>query len=838
MTRAERAIAATLYVLLAIAVLATTHKFFAYIGHYPYWSIDDGLSVVSTSWLQTGHYGDPSVPVEGFSDRQRFRGFFIYGPWPFAAGSLVTWLLGFSVEALRAVHLFAALSLVLVASRLFTGLRGAAALTLLAAGIGYTVVQIQWPMVRPDVFVTAFAGALIWATAAAIERRQSWYWFLAGLAAGCGALSHLIGGSLLPASLLAMVAGVAIHQPLSAKAWLGPALSVVAGWLASAAMFYASFGFRFSDHFTHLLKYRSSVTASAATALNSTGPIAVWQEHFRIATSGVAGIYVATVAVAFLVAVALSIRALWRRGDDTVEVVTVLLPASTIFGLYALTLAFYPNFHTGYVILPQLLGLWLVAGVAYVLLGSAARRFAGAGRFAVMAAALVVAVVVARSSYGLAAQAADDPRLALTRSWIAISEYVDEVLGPLPMRAIAWGAAPFAAEGPERIQLISMETALFLMEKVPSPRRAALAPDYLVWGHPQSQDVLANPFVAPDQLPLDQLRSVLPDSDFTLASIVSGAPYGATRIYQRRLTPGPARLPAVSVWDAAERRWLHDAVPVDGVAWTTGTGSLRISKGPQQWDQLVAGGVAAELPAAWYLLRVELAGDSRQSRVMTAAAGIAHHYPVGDLPPAMDVAPLLADEPLFLLQHHAGGVLGLNLVSADPGARVVRVETFRVSGFPDYRLDRERLAEQPLPALAQWTPDGPSGVTAAPDAAGLRVNGNASAWGYQLVSPRIEVVPGSSVTVRLPILVEAGRVCTGILDEQQQNWIVRPLDGAELHRFEAGANRAFVVVVSNCNGASGAAVASRFVVAEGRHAVFADRWYVETLMREFANAPR
>ena len=120
----------------------------------------------------------------------------------------------------------------------------------------------------------------------------------------------------------------------------------------------------------------------------------------------------------------------------------------------------------------------------------------------------------------------------------------------------------------------------------------------------------------------------------------------------------------------------------------------------------------------------------------------------------------------------------------------------------------------------------------------ISVNGNASAWGYQLVSPRIEVAPESAVTVRLPVTIEAGRVCTGILDEQQQNWIVRPLDGAEVHRFQAGANGAFFVVVSNCNGGNAPAIASRFTVAQGQHAVFSDRWYVETLMREFANAPR
>ena len=112
-----------------------------------------------------------------------------------------------------------------------------------------------------------------------------------------------------------------------------------------------------------------------------------------------------------------------------------------------------------------------------------------------------------------------------------------------------------------------------------------------------------------------------------------------------------------------------------------------------------------------------------------------------------------------------------------------------------------------------------------------------SPWGYQLASPRIDVTPGVDVSVRLPIAVEAGRVCTGVLDEQQRQWIVRPLDRADVHRFRAGGNRGVFVVVSNCNGTGGAPMASRFTLTDGRYAVFADRWYVDALMRAFTNRP-
>jgi len=86
---------------LAAFVALSIHNFFVYIDHYPYWSIDDGLSVLSTSLLQVGRYGDPWVPIETFSGAQRYRGFLIYGPWYFLTGSAFMWLFGISVTALR-----------------------------------------------------------------------------------------------------------------------------------------------------------------------------------------------------------------------------------------------------------------------------------------------------------------------------------------------------------------------------------------------------------------------------------------------------------------------------------------------------------------------------------------------------------------------------------------------------------------------------------------------------------------------------------------------------------------------------------------------------------------
>ncbi len=249
-------------------------------------------------------------------------------------------------------------------------------------------------------------------------------------------------------------------------------------------------------------------------------------------------------------------------------------------------------------------------------------------------------------------------------------------------------------------------------------------------------------------------------------------------------------------------------------------------------------GTPADLPAGWYLFRVEVSGGHTFGEVLSAGAGVEHDYVSGDLPPPVDVAAHLGPEPIYLLQHHEGGAIGLNLYGRDSSTRIAAVETFRVAGLTDYRLSRERMVEQPLPVFTAWLPDAANGVTAVAAGSGIEVTGNDSKWGYQLVSPRLDVTPGADVSVHLPMTTHAGRVCTGILDQRQQEWIVRPLDQSDRHRFNAGANTSVFVVVSNCNADAGPAAASRFTVEAGAYAVFADRWYVDTLMREFQRAPQ
>jgi hypothetical protein len=290
----------------------------------------------------------------------------------------------------------------------------------------------------------------------------------------------------------------------------------------------------------------------------------------------------------------------------------------------------------------------------------------------------------------------------------------------------------------------------------------------------------------------------------------------------------------VNAWDPDLQRWLHRVSELPDVKWHPEQGTLDVDQSAQQrWLLHATHSVTTDLPGGWYLVRVEAAGAFPSRRLFTIAAGTAHRYAHGDLPPkAMDVAVSLSAEPVYALLHHDGGTLGVNLFAADAAARIARVDTFSVTGFADYRAERERERERALPDLAAWKPDAPGGVTVKADADTLIVNGNSSGSGYQLVSAPVAVQPDASVMIRVPVEVRAGQVCTGVLDESQQTWLAAPTDHEDEHRFRTGRSRNVFIVVANCNGAGATApVASRFVVGRGGYAVNADRWYVDSLMR-------
>jgi hypothetical protein len=112
--------------------------------------------------------------------------------------------------------------------------------------------------------------------------------------------------------------------------------------------------------------------------------------------------------------------------------------------------------------------------------------------------------------------------------------------------------------------------------------------------------------------------------------------------------------------------------------------------------------------------------------------------------------------------------------------------------------------------LSAWT--ALDGVSVAKEGHGEVVRGNTTAFGYQLMSPPIDVAADDTVAVRVYGSVEQGRVCVGILDGSQQHWLIAPDWRRSDFVVGTGANSRVFVVFANCRQPADGAPASRFTV--------------------------
>jgi homopolymeric O-antigen transport system ATP-binding protein len=97
---------------------------------------------------------------------------------------------------------------------------------------------------------------------------------------------------------------------------------------------------------------------------------------------------------------------------------------------------------------------------------------------------------------------------------------------------------------------------------------------------------------------------------------------------------------------------------------------------------------------------------------------------------------------------------------------------------------------------------------------GVRVVGDDSPFGYQLVSPPVQVPPGARMHLTLPMEAESGRQGIGVLDAHAGSWLVSPTSEAMSVAFDSGDNEQVFVVVTN-NMPEGEGAPSRFVLHPG-----------------------
>ena len=114
------------------------------------------------------------------------------------------------------------------------------------------------------------------------------------------------------------------------------------------------------------------------------------------------------------------------------------------------------------------------------------------------------------------------------------------------------------------------------------------------------------------------------------------------------------------------------------------------------------------------------------------------------------------------------------------------------------------------PSLASWAPV--AGVSVSPVGEGVLVEGDATPFGYQIVSPPIGVTPHSRLVVRVYGDVEQGRAAFGILDGSGMRWLMPAVWGRSDFVTTTGDNDHVVMVFANVRQPSDGIVTSRFRV--------------------------
>jgi hypothetical protein len=789
---ARAALAAIVVAAVAGYALTVVHDFYTRVDRFVYTAVDDGEANIAYALAAHGRYAFVASPV--LLDQSRLQGQFNYGPWYFYLAAAVIWMFGFSLTAIRAIHLWIIVGTVATAFLWFRGRDRIAAPALFGLTMLYFFTVVQWPMVRPDSLVSACAIALVVSAGLAFQTRRTVWWFIAGLSAACGAFTHLIAASLV-LSAIALYAwfvfvelretgdrGIAVSRIRRS----GVALAI--GLALGAAMFYASFGFDFAMQWRFLNGYRE-VTATGESF------VAAIRRHFAVAFGYFpvwlqASVWLTLVASWAVVLVAPKIR------PALLPIVrSRVLPAAMVWTLYVLSNGKYTNYHIGYAVLHQVMFPWTAASVLWVLFALAESHDVPIARPVSFSAAMLVLILL---TLRVQARGAEPYSRIQGAQPVAFSDYSGHVLAPLPERATAWGTVFFGLEAPDRLQLVQPSDATALMPRIPLARRAALAPDYLVFGYPELRDnLLANLRGTGDSY-LQTMASVLPGAGFRLVSLTSGWPYGVTRIYARSLRAADRaqQAPAVAAYDAENGRWyerLGDAAATAFHAVTPVT--LHIEFDAPAPPRTATATAAADLPPGQYLLRVTVTPGAEHvsNRLIAATSAGMLDQKIGEFGARGDFAAYLhGDRDVFLLSDHQGGVLSVSQFDG-AGASIAGVTAYPIVDVID---DRERpVPPDHLPALTSWHAE--DGVHVMGDPGHVVVEGDDSPYGYQFSSPVVRVGAGDRIELEVPNVVRRGRVCVGVLSAGG-TWLVTADIWRERMRFDTDRSLGFRVVFANC----------------------------------------
>ena len=131
--------------------------------------------------------------------------------------------------------------------------------------------------------------------------------------------------------------------------------------------------------------------------------------------------------------------------------------------------------------------------------------------------------------------------------------------------------------------------------------------------------------------------------------------------------------------------------------------------------------------------------------------------------------------------------------------------------FPSLQLQSPTW--QALPPLKNWESSAEVRVVASDDS-GIDVEGNDSAFGYQLVSPLIPVKQNRAITLLIPLFVIDGQLSVGVLD-QNGEWLLPATSTSSTLKLATKEHERIRVVIANLQHDPAKCVRTRFRLQRG-----------------------
>ena len=222
--RAIRFINELLVVAILIGCVIVLQKSFHFVTILPQLNVDDSIPNVAVDLAEHGRYGFLSSPTQGLYNVDRTHAFFNYGPLYFWVAAALTWFFGPSLTLFRMLHP-AGLVFIVLASLLVFRRVSVIGSAILAVALFETYFAVQWPIARPDIFVSICVALMFIFASKAIEKSKGWDWFWMGFWAVGAVTTHQIAAAMIPA------AGV-----IWAWSLLVQRRNMAAGFLRSAAV--------------------------------------------------------------------------------------------------------------------------------------------------------------------------------------------------------------------------------------------------------------------------------------------------------------------------------------------------------------------------------------------------------------------------------------------------------------------------------------------------------------------------------------------------------------------------------------------------------------------------